>query len=67
MPAGGLEQRMISHKVGDRVFLEDGETGIVVSTAEDGTLQLRTATGIVVSSAIEDDSDGDANDVSPSC
>jgi hypothetical protein len=67
MPAGGLEQRMISHNVGDRVLLEDGETGVVVSTAEDGTLQLRTATGIVISSAIDDDSDGGASHVSPSC
>lgn len=58
---------MISHKVGDRVLLEDGETGVVVSTAEDGTLQLRTATGVIVSSALEDDSDGGAGYVLPSC
>ncbi|MBW3600307.1 MAG: hypothetical protein KY475_23945 [Planctomycetes bacterium] len=48
----------MTHHVGDRVRLEDGETGIVVSTADDGTLRLWTESGIIISSALEDDDDG---------
>ena len=45
----------MTHYPGEHVRLEDGETGVVITAAEDGTVKIKTETGIVVSSLEEDD------------
>ncbi len=46
-----------SYQRGECVLLDDGEPGVIVSAAEDGTVQVKTEAGIVVSSFLDDDED----------
>jgi hypothetical protein len=43
-----------SYHSGDRVILDDGETGVIVTANDDGTAQVRTENGILVSSCLDD-------------
>jgi hypothetical protein len=40
--------------VGDRVLLDDGEPGVIIGADDDGTAQVRTDNGIVVTSCLDD-------------
>jgi hypothetical protein len=42
------------HRIGDRVLLDDGEVGVIIGTDDDGTAQVRTESGILVSSCLDD-------------
>jgi pyruvate kinase len=39
---------------GDRVRMDDGKTGVVISATEDGSVQIKTETGIVISSPLDE-------------
>jgi hypothetical protein len=40
-------------QVGDRILLDDGEKGVIIATGDDGTAQIRTENGILVSSCLD--------------
>jgi hypothetical protein len=47
------------HHVGDRIVLHDGELGTVLSAGDDGSVRIRTARGLILSSGLDDEGEID--------
>ena len=47
------------YRPGDRVLLDDGQSGVVISATDDSILCVRTETGLVFSSALDVDEEID--------
>jgi hypothetical protein len=54
LSSSGVCKMQHIYQVGDCVVLDDGEKGVIIAANDDGTAHVRTESGILISSCLDE-------------